>query len=141
VATDLVAIETAILARLDSLRATYGIAIGLLDAQELARPVQSGQVFVSYDGSTFTPQPTYSHAGQGLRVIRFAIISRYANLRTHDRAYPLLGAIRDKLSGWQPVARVTTRPFRQVSETFVSQFLADAIWQYEQLFEFELLEG
>lgn len=137
-ATNLIAIEDAIVAKLQPLVATYNVAIGKLDANELNRPVQSHQIFVDYDG--FKSESPMSFNGQELRTYSYKIYVRFLNLQTHDLAYPLLGAIAKLLKDFKPLANFTVRPMRLLSEKPDTSQVKDGLWFYVQIYEFQILE-
>ncbi len=137
-ATDLVAIENLILAKLQPLAAIYNVAIGKLDAHELKRPVVGGQVFVNYAG--FDSESPITFNGQEVRSYKYQVLVRFVNLRTHDQAYPLLGAIATALSKFVPIARLTVKPMNLQSEKPDTTQVADGIWIYVQNYNFQILE-
>ena len=136
--TDLVAIENAIVTRLQPLVATYNVAIGKLDANELNRPVQSHQIFVDYDG--FKSEFPLTNSGQELRTYSYKIYVRFLNLQTHDLAYPLLGAIATALKNFKPLANFTIKPMRLLSEKPDTSQVKDGLWFYVQNYDFQILE-
>lgn len=137
-ATDLVAVENAIVARLQPLIAAYNVAIGKLDANELNRPVLSNQIFVDYDG--FKSESPITNSGQELRTYSYKIYVRFLNLQTHDLAYPLLGAIATSLQNFKPIANFTVKPMRLISEKPDTSQVKDGLWFYVQVYEFQILE-
>jgi len=130
-------IEQAMLGRLVPLGILHDVAIGLLDAEHLERPVIERQVFVSYRGSNFGDQLTMNGTNQR-REIEFEVISRFQDLRIHNEAYPLLVAIRKALTGFKPVPQALL-PLRQINERFNDRFLEAGIWAYTQLFKLTVI--
>jgi len=136
--SDLVAIENAIVNQLQPLVATYNVAIGKLDANELNRPVQSQQIFVDYDG--FTSESPITLQGQEIRTYSYKIYVRFLNLQTHDLAYPLLSAIAKLLSDFKPLTDFTLRGMNLLSEKPDTSQVKDGIWFYVQQYDFDILE-
>jgi len=66
---------------------------------------------------------------------------RFIELSTHDQAYPLLGAVKDRFRDYQPFGRLCVKPMRLIREKppTIPQML-DGFWIYIQEFEFDLLE-
>lgn len=138
-ATDLVAVEEELIARLAAVGIANGVSISKLDAFKLKEPVQSGQVFVVYNGLKASDVLTFNAIQT--TTFRYQIWVRYVNLATHDQAYPLLGAIKDRLRDFKPLGRLCTKPMRFVQEKpDLSQVSDYGIWAYIQDYEFDLLE-
>lgn len=138
-ATDLKLLEDDLIARIAIACANNGVSIAKLNAYELGQPMQSGQAFINYSG--VSPSEVFSFQGQVISTFRFDFVVRYANLSTHDQAYPLLGTIKDRFRDYKPFRRLCVKPMRLMKEKppTIPQML-DGFWIYIQEYEFDLLE-
>lgn len=138
-ATDLIALENDLIARLTLTCHAMGVSVNKLNAYALKQPVQSGQVFVNYGGSQTSEPLTFNSSR--VTTFSFQVLVRFTNLTTHDQAYPLLMALRDRLRDYEPVSELCTKPMhllREVPPTLDQQL--DGFWLYTQIYEFDLLE-
>ena len=138
-ATNLQLLEDDLIARVEPVCTANGVSVGKLNAYELSQPMQSGQAFVNYSG--VSPSEVLSFQGQVVSTFRFDFVVRDANLSTHDQAYPLLGAVKDRFRDYEPLDRLCVKPMRLISEKppTIPQML-DGFWIYVQEYEFDLLE-
>lgn len=137
-AIDLGAIEKALLDRLAPIRQENNISVGALDAQELNRPVTTGQVFVAYlsDTPIFGLLEDYPQ----VLILEWAILIQYQNLQTHAQVYPLLAKIRKLLHGFEPAVGHVLSPFRCGKGQFVfdAELINNGIWRYQILGSIEI---
>ena len=137
-AIDMIALEDDLVLRLAPTCAANLISVGKLNAYELNQPVQSGQAFINYAGSRTSEPLTFN--SQRVTTYRFDFVVRYTNLTTHDQAYPLLAAIRDRFRDYAPTSLCTKpmRLLREIPPTIQQQL--DGFWLYVQEYDFQLLE-
>lgn len=138
-ATNLRLLEDDLIARVAQVCASNGVSVAKLNAYELSQPMQSGQAFINYGG--VSPSEVLSFQGQVISTFRFDFVVRYANLSTHDQAYPLLGSVKDRFRDYKPLGRLCVKPMRLTKEKppTIPQML-DGFWIYIQEYEFDLLE-
>lgn len=143
-ATDLQALETELVLLIAPTCAAHLVSVGKLNAYELNQPVQSGQAFINYAGVQISEPLTFN--AQRIATYRFDFLVRYTNLTSHDQAYPLLAAIKDRFRDYEPrdyepMGDFCTKPMRLIREIppTIQQQL-DGFWLYVQEYEFDLLE-
>lgn len=138
-ATNVGLLEGVLIAHATETCQSFGVSVAKLNAYELGQPMQSGQAFINYSG--VSPSEVISFQGQVISTFRFDFVVRYANLSTHDQAYPLLGAVKDRFRDYQPLDRLCVKPMRLIREKppTIPQML-DGFWIYVQEYEFDLLE-
>lgn len=124
-------IENAIIVKLQPLVALYEVAIGKLDDEQLSRPVQNKQIFVSYRRTSFSA-PLFMDRISMRQEVEFEILTRGVDSRTHDAFYPILDAIISKLTGFHPID--SFRPLIPKSQDFDGRYIDDSIFAYLQVF-------
>jgi hypothetical protein len=138
---DLSAIEADLLTRLDTVRSTYNLSLGTLTQEELKHPLKQAQVLVSYRRTEFSsPQSLNQFQYASLR---FELITRFKDLRSHAQAYPVLAALRDRLWNYVPAgvnSLDVVEPLQPIEERFMDRkLLSDGIWSYSQIFVLKLV--
>jgi hypothetical protein len=129
-------IEKAIIERLAPLKTQKLRVEGFPDnPDELGKPVVIGQVLVGYRKDTFSKPPTFVESAPIIQdwMLSFELSLQLKNLRSHTGAYPIMGKIRNLLTGYKPVVQ---KPLYQSEGGFVS--IKDGVWYYSMVFSLNL---
>jgi hypothetical protein len=126
-------IEQAIINRLEPLIQQNLKVVGFPDnPKELGHPVGIGQILVGYKKEGLTVPQTFVASAPIIQdwVLSFELSLQLKNLRSHTGAYPVMGTIRNLLTGYKPP--VIQKPLYQSEGGFVS--VNEGIWYYSMIF-------
>jgi hypothetical protein len=132
VATDyLTIIQSAIVAQLKPLEASYQCRVSPLDLDQLMAPTVNRMVFVSHKGSTFSP-PQYTDNYTQLETQTWEIYSKYIDLRTSNSINPLHTQVLNRLANFSPITndQGLLKPFSLTNYRLVKLDPKDKVWEF-----------
>jgi len=121
---DYLAIENAILARLEPLKTEFDLRLGALDAVELQKPVSDRHCYLSYLSSAWESISSNYY----MERLQFEVLVRFKDLRAHAISYPILRRIYELLQGYK--TNDFWLPVEVKSSQFISQLIGDGFWVY-----------
>ncbi|WP_016949767.1 Gp37 family protein [Anabaena sp. PCC 7108] len=130
-------IEKAIIERLEPLKAEKLRIEGFPDnPAELGKPVVIGQILVGYRKESLSKPSTFVASAPIIQdwTLSFELSLQLKNLRSHTGAYPIMGKIRNLLTGYKPPA--IQKPLYQSEGGFVS--IKEGVWYYSMIFSVSL---
>ncbi|MDX1976464.1 MAG: hypothetical protein SFT94_02215 [Pseudanabaenaceae cyanobacterium bins.68] len=136
-AIDLQPIEAFLLAKLEPLRSPHNVRVEPMSDLVFQKAVTVSMLYLNF--VAIAPSEILNFNRLTKQMIKYEVILRLQDLRSHTRAYPIIKAISEALSGQKPVANCREIEMRE--QKFLADLVADGLWVYQLGFDFEIYGG